>query len=95
MLAVYQRLLALRREEPVLVSGQLSEMSSGDGVLQFVRSDSKKRLRVVLNFAEEARQVAVRRGVISACTNLGREGEATDNAMYLEHAEGVIFGELA
>jgi alpha-glucosidase len=95
MFALYQRLLRLRRAEPVLVSGQLSEMSAGDDVLQFVRSDGKKRFRVVLNLAEEARRVAVQRGVISACTNLRREREALDDAVHLERADAVIIEELA
>jgi alpha-glucosidase len=94
MLALYLRLLALRRARPVLVSGQLSELSSGDGVLQFVRSDSKKRLRVIVNLAEGARGVAVQPGVISACTSLRREGEVTSSTLYLEDSEGVIFEEL-
>jgi alpha-glucosidase len=93
MLALYRRLLVLRRAQPVLVSGQLSEISSEDGVLQFVRSDGKKKLRVVINLAEGARRVPLQRGLICACTSLQREGEVTGNILSLECAEGVILEE--
>ena len=95
MLALYRRLLKLRRVERVLVSGQLSELSASDGVLQFVRSDGKKRFRVVVNLAEGAQPVAVQRGEISACTNLRREGETVEDAVELERAEAVIIEELS
>jgi alpha-glucosidase len=94
MLALYRRLLKLRRVERVLVSGQLSELSASDGVLQFVRSDGKKRFRVAVNLAEGTQPVAVQRGVISACTNLRREGETVEDAVELERAEAVIMEEL-
>jgi alpha-glucosidase len=94
MLALYRRLLALRRAQPVLVSGQLSEISSGGGVLQFVRSDGKKKFRVAINLADAARSVPMKRGLISGCTSLCREGELTDNTLSLECAEGVILEEF-
>ena len=94
MLALYRRLLALRRAQPVLVSGQLSEISSGGGVLQFVRSDSNKKFRVAINLAEAARSIPMKRGLISGCTSLCREGELTGNTLSLECAEGVILEEF-
>ena len=95
MLALYHRLLRLRRAEPVLVSGSLSDLVARDNVLQFVRSDGKKQFRIIVNLAEEAQRVIVQKGVMRACTNLPREGEAVADAVYLECAEAAIIGELA
>ena len=92
MLALYQRLLRLRRAEPVLVAGQLTDMVASDGVLQFVRSNGKRRFRVVINLSEETRRVAVEVGVITECTEMRREGEMISGAVQLESAEAVIIG---
>lgn len=90
MLALYQRLLRLRRAEPVLVVGQLTEMGASDGVLQFVRVDGNKRFRIIINLGEEARRIRLEAGVIAACTDLGREGETVNEAVRVEAADAMI-----
>jgi alpha-glucosidase len=90
MLALYQRLLRLRRTEPVLVSGQLTEMHVVDGVLQFIRSGGGKRFRVAINLADEARQITSQSGVIAACTDMHREGEPINAEVHLKPAEAII-----
>jgi alpha-glucosidase len=90
MLALYQRLLRLRRAEAALVAGQLTDMAATDGVLQFVRSNGKRRFRVVINLSEETRHVSAEGGVITACTEMRREGEMVSDAVQLESAEAVI-----
>lgn len=90
MLALYQKLLSLRHEQPVLVSGSLSKISAADGVLQFVRSDAKNHFRICINLAEDPRQIPCEAGVIAACTNSGREGQATNRSVTLDPAEGLI-----
>ena len=90
MLAFYERLLRFRRAEPVLVAGQLTGMAATDGVLQFMRSDGKKRLEVVINLSDEVRQVAVGSGTVAACTSMRREGERVNGSVQLDPAEAVI-----
>ncbi|MBW8869213.1 MAG: DUF3459 domain-containing protein, partial [Acidobacteriales bacterium] len=90
MLALYQRLLRLRREEPVLVSGSLTAMSAADGVLQFLRSDGETRFRVCVNLAEDPREIACENGVIAACTNRHREGQHVSRSVTLDPAEALI-----
>ena len=90
MLALYRRLLQLRRAEPVLVSGRLAEIVADDSVLQFIRSDGKKLFRVVVNLAEEARQIEVEAGVIVGCTELSRKGESVRGAVEIQSAEAMI-----
>jgi len=90
MLSLYQRLLRFRREEPALVSGQLTDMSATDGLLQFFRSEGSERFRFVMNLAEESRQIAVETGVIVASTSQSREGEHVRRMLSLEPAEALI-----
>ncbi|HEY1580583.1 MAG TPA: alpha-amylase family glycosyl hydrolase [Terracidiphilus sp.] len=90
MLVLYHRLLALRRAEPVLVSGQLTDMHSTDGVLQFLRTDSSKRFKVLVNLSQEPRRIAIASGLIVAATELHRERESVRDAVQLDPAEAVI-----
>jgi len=90
MLSLYRRLLRLRREEPVLVSGQLTDMSAANGLLQFIRSDGKARFRFVMNLSEEPQQIAVEAGLIAACSNPGREGQAVSESTQVAPSEALI-----
>ena len=90
MLSLYERLLHLRHEEPVLVSGQLTEMSATDGLLQFVRSGGNERFKFVMNLAEETRSAIVSVGAVVACTNLHREGELVEGTISLQPAEALM-----
>jgi alpha-glucosidase len=90
MLALYRHLLQLRRAEPGLVSGQLADVASAEGILQFLRSDGDRRFRVVLNLSEEARQIAIGSGTIIADTGLNREGEPVRESVKLDPAEAII-----
>jgi alpha-glucosidase len=90
MFALYQRLLRLRRDEPVLVSGRLTDMSVTDGVLQFLRSDGNTRIHICLNFAEETRELSVERGIVVGCTDLHRQGEPAIGKIRLEPVQGIV-----
>ena len=90
MLGLYRRLLRLRRREPALVSGQLTEMSAANGILQFLMSDGKKQFRVVMNLGEEAREVPGHTGLVAACTTIHREGESLTEPAQLEAGEAMI-----
>src|SRR6185437_12390758 len=87
MLALYQRLLGLRRAQPVLVSGQLTDLRVSEGVLQFIRSDGRKRFRVAVNLTDEARQIDSEKGVIATGTDLLRESQIVSDGLELRPAE--------
>lgn len=65
-------------------------MSATDGVLQFRMSDAKKRFKIAVNLADEARRVPTEAGIIAACTVLHREGELVTSAVQLEPGEAMI-----
>ena len=90
MLTFYRRLLQLRRAQPVLVSGSLTDLTGDDGVMRFVRSHATKRFVVLLNLAEQERTVVMSAGVITACTEVHREGEAVSQTAKLAPAEAMI-----
>jgi hypothetical protein len=90
MFSLYQRLLRLRRDEPVLVSGKLSDMSVTDGVLQFLRSDDNTQMRICVNLAEERREVTVEDGLVVACTDLHRQDEPLTGMVRLGPAQGLV-----
>src|SRR3569833_1928286 len=89
MLAFYERLLRFRRAEPVLVAGQLTDVSSTDDVLQFFRSDGDENFRFAMNLAEEPREISIGSGEIAASTSQRREGERVNGSVQLEPAEAV------
>lgn len=93
MLTLYRTLLKLRHAEPVLISGQLTEVHDADSVLQFIRSDGRKRFRVFINLSETTRQVPTQAGHIVACTDTNRHGEQISDRLHLQPAEAIILEE--
>ena len=55
LLALYHRLIQLRRMEPALSVGDYSELPSGDDVMAYIRKASGRWLLIVLNFGAQAR----------------------------------------
>jgi alpha-glucosidase len=90
MLSFYQRLLRLRRDQPTLASGQLTEIMATDGLLQFLRSDPDNRLRFLVNLVDEPRQIEIEEGVIVASTNPNREGEIVTATVAVEPSEALL-----
>lgn len=86
-LSLYRELLRLRRAEPTLVSGQLTDISATDGLLQFLRSDDKGRFRISMNFSDGAREFACEDGVIAAATSQHRQGERVSGKLVAQPAE--------
>lgn len=62
MLALYRRLLALRRKHAELSSGGFLLVPAEDEVLQYERRHGVQRLLVALNFGARERQVLLPRG---------------------------------
>ncbi|MDM0005246.1 alpha-amylase family glycosyl hydrolase [Variovorax sp. J22G73] len=57
MLALYRRLIALRRAEPALHAGAWEPVDAGADVVAYARTFAQRRLVVLLNFAEAPRDI--------------------------------------
>jgi alpha-glucosidase len=93
MLALYRRLIALRRAEPALHAGAWAPLDLGADILAYARTLGQRRLVVLLNFADARRDIgsAVLGGVVSvlASTHEGREGLQAE-PLSLGALEGVV-----
>jgi alpha-glucosidase len=94
MLTLYRRLIALRAEEPALVSGQLTFLLSRDDLLAYVRETPERSLLIVLNFGEDPlvaelpERASAARVVLS--THLDRDDEIIDGIISLRGDEGLV-----
>lgn len=89
-LKLYRRLIHLRREYPLLVSGRISDISAEDHVLRFTRSSPEKRLRVVLNMGPEPAHVEEGGGILLTSTHMDRGSDHVPGVLELRAGEGVI-----
>jgi alpha-glucosidase len=88
MLALHRRLIALRRAEPALQTGDIRGVGTAGDVLAYVRGG---RFRIVLNTgAEEARVALPPNGTVLLSTRLDRERERTGRMVALRPHEGLI-----
>jgi alpha-glucosidase len=94
MLALYRRLIALRRATPALSVGSYTGLEAHGDVLAYVRTQARQRCLVVLNLAPqpqlfESRQLALQ-GHMALSTHLDGAGETVRGAVELRGDEGVI-----
>ena len=93
MLALYKKLIALRRREPALHEGSHEQLEAGADVLAYARCAGTRRLVVLLNFASAETAVAAHLlpsdAVVLASTHAGRTG-TVKGEWVLEPLEGVI-----
>ena len=73
MLHLYRRLLALRRERPVLSAGSIEDVKAESGVLSYVRCHEGKRITVFLNMTGEERWMECAPGKVLLSSFLDRE----------------------
>lgn len=95
LLSLYRALIETRRDHLVLSVGDYAQLfTTSADVLVYERELGPERLIVLLNFADNARDVSLpqteaqRRILLSTC--LDREGEAVGRALELRPHEGVI-----
>ena len=87
MLNLYRALLALRRAEPDLQSGDLRFLDSGDAdVLVYARGD---RHLVALNFAPAPRRIVLP-GPARVVLSTRPDREPVDDQLELDADEGVV-----
>ena len=94
MLALYRRLLALRRSEPALAVGSYEPVGAAGDVLAYAREKDGSRFLIVLNLGhgptafDPGSHGALGRIVLT--THLDRDGEKVDGALALRGDEGVV-----
>lgn len=94
MLALYRRLLELRRAEPALAVGTYQRVDVSGDAFSYLREQGNKRFLVVLNMTAEPQRIRIKsprvhgRLVLSTC--LDREGEPIGENITLRTGEGVV-----
>ena len=90
LLALYKRLLALRRERAALHDGTVLEVRANQGVLSYVRTFGEDKLAIFLNLTGEVRWVEVRPGKLLLSSFLDTEGAIVADYMSLRPNEAAI-----
>jgi alpha-glucosidase len=92
MLALYQRLIALRRNTPALEIGSYAPLPADGDLLAYIRAAGRKRLLIALNLGpqEQTLDLSALHGRVVLSTHLDREGEPADGTLALRADEGVI-----
>jgi alpha-glucosidase len=91
-LALYKRLIDLRRRHRALAVGQYRQITCEGNVMAYERSDGAERLVVALNFGHgsESLPLGTHTGEILLSTHLDRAGEKLTGRCDLRPDEGVI-----
>ncbi|MBS0643868.1 MAG: DUF3459 domain-containing protein [Proteobacteria bacterium] len=95
ILALYRRLIALRRQRRALHAGGFRLIGSDNDVLLFERAHAAEPIMLVaLNFADAPRHLPLPavgvRALVALSTELDRQGDPVDAALGLRPHEGVI-----
>ncbi len=92
LLNLYRRLVRLRRERPVLVTGAYRAIAPTGDLLLFWREGDGERLLVALNLGDQpiAGEVAALRGRVLLSAGLDRDGERIDGRFDLRANEGLV-----
>jgi alpha-glucosidase len=91
LLALYRRLLALRRCEPALVAGEYQPLRNQGSVFAFRRCLGDRRLLIALNMASEACEFHCgARGEVLLSTCVRKVGERIEGALRMQADEALI-----
>jgi alpha-glucosidase len=90
ILNLYRRLIALRRNHPVLVSGGLSQPLAKSNLLCYERADSAERLLVLLNMGFDPVESQLQSGTILLSTARDCDGQRIHDVVTVRGAEGLI-----
>jgi len=95
MLALYRRLIELRRAEPALSVGTYTPLPSDGDVMAYLRTDDTgRRLLIVMNFGPNPQTFTppeAMSGRLLLSTRLDRDGAAMTSLIPLRLDEGMIF----
>jgi alpha-glucosidase len=87
MLALYSRLIALRRSAPTLQLGRFQGLQTETDVLSYLRGDE---YLVALNLGSQPRRIRSMEGNLLISTHLDRDDERVAGTLALRADEGVI-----
>ncbi len=90
VLALYRRLLEVRRLYPALHAGDISEVSAADGVLMYVRTSGEQRIQVLLNMTAEEHWPMCLRGEMLVNSHLDLVGSLVSEYVQLRANEAVV-----
>ncbi len=90
LLALYRRLLRMRRTSQTLVSGSVANVRAEDGVLSYVRTYEADRIEVHLNLTDEVRWVEALPGRVLLSSFLDTEGMVLDGWRSLRGNEALV-----
>ncbi len=89
-LALYKRLLAMRRGSAALTSGGVSEVRAVEGVLSYLRTAGGERVEVHLNLTDEVRWVECMTGRVVLSSYLDGDGMVVEGWVKLRADEGIV-----
>jgi len=90
VLALYRKMLELRRLYPALHAGDISEVSAADGVLVYLRRSGEQRIQVLLNMTADERWPKCLRGEMLANSHLDLVGSLVSDYVQLRPDEAVV-----
>jgi alpha-glucosidase len=90
MLALYRRLLELRRLIVSLHAGAVTDVKADEGVLSYARVSGDDRIEVYLNFGDEVRWVECGAGRVLVSSLMDVEKPVVSGWMSLRANEGVV-----
>jgi alpha-glucosidase len=92
MLALHQRLIALRRATPALEIGSYAPVPAEGELLAYIRAAGSQRLLIALNLGSQEQTLDLNelRGRVLLSTRLDRADEPADGALALRADEGLI-----
>ena len=90
VLALYRRLLALRRTHPTLRSGDITHVVANEGVLSYLRTHDGQSLQVLLNMTAETRWAPCETGTLLLNSLLDRGATLASGWIELRPAEAAI-----
>ena len=90
MLALYRKLLELRRKYPALHAGEVHEVHAKRGVLSYVRQLGGERFQVLLNLTNDVQTVNCYPGKVAVTTILDGDGALVDGPLAIEAGEGLL-----
>jgi alpha-glucosidase len=90
MLALYRRLLELRRAHPALHAGEIHDVRAKRGVLSYTRTLVSERFEVLLNLSRDVQTVNCVHGRIVLTTIMDGEGARMGGPVAIEAGEGLL-----
>lgn len=88
-LALYRKLIALRKLHPTLISGEISELHAEGQVLRY-RRRAAEEIEIILNMAHAESSVKVPPSKVLAATNSEQDGHPVSGQLTLQPDEALI-----